>query len=306
MQELPLQRRVKQMEKINQGTIIRGFRSAKYPEVCCYAIVISARCDLANDKISKIYYLTGVDLRQWLSTYHGFHIAYKESISALKSGLSQKFTSDHIQLSVDELLKFSPSDAVLAIEETYKKTYFPTHKDGEEKVIGIRSDFELLCQVFNPQLPAEKRIGFIHKFNQGFVNKKNKTNPAVKFLNEIFKGTTYHYQFIPECAYRETAENTTGILVDLQEICILSLEDAKQIVEGNPGIDFECLDPSDPRTERLLKEYWLTCEDDYVSLQETIKSPWCELLLQRFALDFIRVGVDGATEQEYTSIVNSI
>ena len=44
------------MKDITQGTIISGLRSSKY-KIETYGIIISARCDIANDKINKIYYL---------------------------------------------------------------------------------------------------------------------------------------------------------------------------------------------------------------------------------------------------------
>ena len=43
------------MYSLTQGTIITGVRSDKYSNIRCNGVVISARCDLANCKISKIY-----------------------------------------------------------------------------------------------------------------------------------------------------------------------------------------------------------------------------------------------------------
>ena len=46
-------------DKFTQGTIIEYIRSTKYPEIKCQRIVISARCDLAQEKIinSIVYQL---------------------------------------------------------------------------------------------------------------------------------------------------------------------------------------------------------------------------------------------------------
>ena len=49
------------MNYINQGTVLYGMRSEKYPEKMCYAVIISARCDIANNKITKLYYLIAVN-----------------------------------------------------------------------------------------------------------------------------------------------------------------------------------------------------------------------------------------------------
>ena len=40
---------------LTQGTVITSIRSQKYKNQSCYGIIISARCDIANNKISKIY-----------------------------------------------------------------------------------------------------------------------------------------------------------------------------------------------------------------------------------------------------------
>lgn len=41
-------------DKFTQGTIIEYIRSTKYPEIKCQGIVISARCDLAQEKNKSI------------------------------------------------------------------------------------------------------------------------------------------------------------------------------------------------------------------------------------------------------------
>ena len=42
------------MSSITQGTVVSGIRSKKYDRINCYAIVINARCDLAQNKANKI------------------------------------------------------------------------------------------------------------------------------------------------------------------------------------------------------------------------------------------------------------
>ena len=85
----------------------------------------------------------------------------------------------------------------------------------------------------------------------------------------------------------------------------LSLDDAKKIT--GEGIDYQCLPVNcEEEANRLKRCYWLNDESDFVMLEGIVKSPWCELLLQRFALDYIRVGVDGSTENDYTNLVSLI
>ena len=54
------------MSSITQGTVISGVQSEKYKGINCCAIVINARCDLAQEKTNKIYYLIAMPLEEWM------------------------------------------------------------------------------------------------------------------------------------------------------------------------------------------------------------------------------------------------
>lgn len=77
--------------EIEQGTIIYGVKSKKYPESKCYSIIISARCDVFNGKIDKVYCLTALDVGEWLCTKKGFDIVYyKDFLDRIDKLLSGK------------------------------------------------------------------------------------------------------------------------------------------------------------------------------------------------------------------------
>lgn len=42
------------MDELDQGSVLYGLRSDRYPGIPCYGIVITASCDIANSKVSKI------------------------------------------------------------------------------------------------------------------------------------------------------------------------------------------------------------------------------------------------------------
>ena len=78
------------MNHLTQGSVVYGMRSEKYPEVASYAIIISARCDIANDKIEKLYYLSAVNVRDWFCTEYGFKTAYGDTIKNKKAKFKQE------------------------------------------------------------------------------------------------------------------------------------------------------------------------------------------------------------------------
>ena len=97
----------------------------------------------------------------------------------------------------------------------------------------------------------------------------------------------------------------------MQEIGIMSMEEAEAIF--SPGIDYQTLKSETKLLEKvhlsretMLEKYWMETEDDFVFEVGCLKSPWCELLLQRFALDFIRIGVDGSTSLDYEHLALNV
>lgn len=70
---------------VDQGTLIYGLRSEKYPEQACYGIVISARCDIANCKIRRLYYLIAVDAEEWFISEAGFEIVIKDVLNGARN-----------------------------------------------------------------------------------------------------------------------------------------------------------------------------------------------------------------------------
>lgn len=85
----------------------------------------------------------------------------------------------------------------------------------------------------------------------------------------------------------------------------MPLQDIKSII--SPGIDYQTLSKQNQNEKiRLSNAYWLETNDDFVAIDSIIKSPWCELLMQRFANDFIRIGVDGSVDNDYKQLISQI
>lgn len=129
---------------------------------------------------------------------------------------------------------------------------------------------------------------------------------ALTFLKEIEKEKIFHFFYLPKAAYLESSNQMDdGLILDLQEIGAISMRDAKQIVGS--GIDSLLLvgEKAEERT-RLCAQFWLESDEDFVGIEGKVISPWREHLMQRFARDFARIGLDGAVEQDYVNLVNSI
>lgn len=272
------------MSQLDQGSILFGIRSEKYPNSCCFGVVISASCDIANCKVPQFYYLVAVDAADWFSTGVGYNQVYDEKIKSLLSKL-ENHAQKH-SLDATFLQQFSTEDFNLVIESEITKV-----RDRAE----IKKAFEQF-RIFNhPSMTDEHRKEAI----------REDVEPVKKFLESISKGTINHFYFLPQIAYRENGKKNIGLMVDLQEIRMLSLQDARMIF--SPGIDYMLLPCIDEKQQMILKNsYWLNNESDFVGVDGIVKSPWREHLMQKFSHAFVRIGLDGSTKDDFLQLARSI
>lgn len=149
-------------------------------------------------------------------------------------------------------------------------------------------------------------------------------------MREIDLGKFHHYCFLPQTAYLKNGIKGRGLVVDLLEIKSLSLTDASRIASPfPPNISFLDL-PTLPTKEdleelatskdeyikrkmfekiaehlRLETSFWLKEDSDFVDIEGTVKSPWCEHLMQRFSNVFSRIGLENPTDEDFKTIVSN-
>ena len=220
--------------------------------------------------------------------------AFAQHISSRKKAFEECVTK--YELNAEVLETFDKESVINVLSSTIL---------GKDQAKAIEA-FEDLYSLIRDDVDMESRRTLVRGLNE-----PKKTKYVTSFLSDISSGKQYHYHFIPKAAYSNSEDKSSGLIVDLQEIGIMSLEEVKMIY--SPGIDYQTImsEASGDREIRLssqeLKDkYWLQTEDDFVAVEGQLKSPWCELLLQRFALDFIRIGVDGSTVSDYQNLASSI
>lgn len=273
---------------LDQGTIIHGLRSEKYPSLPCYGIIINASCDLANEKISKVYYLIAVNARKWFHLEYPYGIVYKEKIARLKDNL--KNACDKVKdggLDYELLCSFTREEQAKVLSSLQLPK-----KEAE----GILDKLDMLSVFCKKDMNDIERLDAISKDSK----------PVVEFLESIAQERTFHFFFLPKIAYeKECTCKNDGLIVDLQEIGSISFEDARIIT--SPGIDYYRLNElGAEEAYRQKKTYWLNDENDFVIDCGKITSPWREHLMQRFSRDFSRIGLDGATKADYVALAKNV
>lgn len=297
--------------KIDQGTIIYGIKSEKYPSVPCYGIIITARCDIAQKKVPKYYYLVAVDATDWFCSEHGYHQAYFETVKNKKQNVCNKAVE--LELNGETLLSLS--------NESIEKIFI-------DKKSQVQGDRKLSGKIDSLAKAIDQYYQVLQKNSDDIGRRlaiQNNRSPAIKCLKEINAGKLHHYYFLPQDAYLKNGTKSNGLIVDLLEIGTLSIADAEEIISPfKSGIYFAGL-PQLPEIEdlkscedattmkafimqvaeymRLKSSYWLEEEGDFVDIEGTILSPWCEHLMQRFSNAFIRIGLDNPTEQDFESVI---
>lgn len=269
--------------QLDQGTIIYGIRSDKYENLHCYGIIITASCDIAQQKVSKLYYLLAIDAREWFCSKFAYFQVYYSKIE----GIREKFFSNAEKYNLDpkSLLCFSKDEVKQIIDEEISR------KEQRSKLLTLYNDLLLYSASDISENQIKEAI-------------KSDASPVVKFLSRVSKGEVLHYYYLPEASYHKNEVRHNGLIVDLQEIGYVSLSDALKI--QTDGIDYLAL-PEDPLLKKQFKhDFWLETEKDFVAIEGKIESPWREHLMQRFSHGFIRIGLDGATEADYEILSRSI
>lgn len=149
------------MDELDQGSVLYGLRSDRYPGIPCYGIVITASCDIANSKVSKIYCLIGVDAKQWFCTEYGFRQAYSQKITSsfkdfvricnrfsLDATSLSNFTTEEVHLVVQANIS-QKTDQQKILEE-YQKflKYSPPHMNDEKRKQCIQCDSKPVISFF--------------------------------------------------------------------------------------------------------------------------------------------------------------
>lgn len=272
------------MYSLTQGTIITGVRSDKYSNIRCNGVVISARCDLANCKISKIYYLIAVPSDDWLLSDEGFNIVLSQRQNDLEDKLQTKLGGSGLDWST--LKSFS-------VEE------FSTVIHDQE--VGLKKDTDKVLEVFRT---FKNYTSKYLELGDKKAILQNESKSVASSLLKIANGQMMHYIYVPENAYIKDGSIDRGLIIDLQELEYISIRDAERLV--NCEIDIQSKDLSEVDKQRYNNCFFLMDWPGYAMAEYDIASPLTEYIMQRFSNAFIRIGVDGPQKEDVQSMVSRV
>lgn len=254
---------------LTQGTVFSGLRSKKYPDVRCYGIVITARCDLFNSKVDKIFYLSALPYEKWLVSKVGAYITLKKFLNELEGNLNKGLGNYGFQW---EILK---TYSLKEFELTILSTESGVKSDDQKKLKKQFEEYNHLILSIEEGRIREALNEKIHKIKKDVKN--------------FISGGNTQFTFLPKKAFdKEVIIN--DLVVDHQELDYMTLDELRAIVDCEIDIKNESL--ATDMKDSLDKKFFLKDDPGYSMVEATMQSPWVEYLLQRFANTFIRVGVD--------------
>lgn len=259
-----------------QGTIISNVRSRKYTEIKCKGIVISARCDLAQNKIQTFHYVTALPLEDWIFEELYYRLV-KECIDSERNSIKSILLKNGLDF--ETLLELGFEKSKIVIEKA-----LPSQK-AQSVINQLEMYYKKMNRYECDDIDEKKKF-----FRDNTVKKRVKD-----YIKKLFNGSYPKFSFVPQKSYMNKGALNDGLVIDLHDIYQLGIEYATQIQKNE--IDY-ILISNEQRRNTINQSFYFQDESDFVICEGIIESPWIEYIMQHFAISFMRIGVDNATQNE--------
>ncbi|MBS1165380.1 MAG: hypothetical protein H6R00_1405 [Proteobacteria bacterium] len=245
------------MGTLSQGTIFTCAKAERYCDQVVYGLVITARCDIAQEKFPVLNYVPVVTLDDWLMV-DGLDLirerAEKESYGKLKGFLKAHDVAESILIS--QTLRDLSSSIFSGLKEKEKQQF--------ESII---------TQI---ELSTTGCIPNISKFFEEFERTK------VSLIEDLIHHKVTGYYFLPGVY---TSDPKRGFVVLLREASFVPRDIAPLIANG---ADLATLKTSKTPNAVNCLNFSI---DDFAMPISQIPSPEIEHILQSFSMMFGRIGL---------------
>jgi hypothetical protein len=256
------------LQQFTQGTIFSCALAENYPSTDVYGLVITARCDVAQDKVPIYNYLPVIPLCDWMLV-DGCEIVFQRALAHYTTALRQPL--NELGLS-ESLLRTKTWEEIVSAHLEPKANLDRKWRTKVDKFIEHTKRIDAIKSAAQAHDKAT-RINLL--------NAENKIISAlIKELAENRLTGHYLLRNMP------TFEENGDYVALLREIHHMPSSIAKQIREG---VDKESLIASEGNFLRCPRFHK---DDDFSMPIARLKSPWMEHLMQTLTLLFARIGVE--------------
>jgi hypothetical protein len=264
---------------MTQGTIFTCAVAQDYAGCSVHGLILTARCDIAQDKVRVYNYLPMVELDDWL---------HRDG----RVILAQRLESDATGTMRNVLQKSGFSPAILELEHPRRilETLFP---DGSDK--DLRQRFERACLRFEM---AGRCINSAPTDRLCLVLGNEVPKLRDTLLSELVHNALNGFYFLRSI---DPSGSDLGHVVLIREIQILPRELAHAIASGLEHNLYESMCQSHPSMQEKLA----MAADDIAYPVGQVVSPHLEHILQTFAFLFSRIGLPDPDKSYIAGLWNS-
>lgn len=254
--------------QFTQGTIFSCAYAEQYPSAAVYGLVITARCDAAQDKAPIYSFVPVVSIKEWMLV-DGADIVLDRHIQ------------DHQNTRKNILLGLGLSDSLLKTKTTAEIVEGHLRKKAEEdkRLSPKLTQFETCSSQID-----EASSALSTKTASEVLACLKKAPKHVDAVIKELAGNRVLGHYLLRGMPRLYDDTGTDHVALLREIHHVPSGIAKKIAQGVP------MNGAAGGTYSLCPRF--TAEDDYCAPVARLRSPWMEHLMQSLTLLFSRIGVD--------------
>lgn len=260
----------KKFAEITQGSIITGCIADGYTGCDVHGCVITARCDLAHSKIDTVHYLPMVCFKDWL---------HKEMASYIRAGYAKDLKS-RLTTQLEHLgLEPGIIERRLLRHDIEKVIERNMSKPKEKKTFMENYDKWLAVQNLEMKQILSEKSGL--KLLENEINRMVGHSHGNFYLIEGWKSASDDLRFM--VILLRDVKHLTWDCASALPNGILEEEKDEAFFMGNMLA----------KTPDKRQMYYVDAE---------IKSPFIEHILQRFANNFLRIGVDDLPKADVSTL----
>jgi hypothetical protein len=269
--------------EFTQGTVFSCGYAENYADTSSYGIVITARCDAAQDKAPIFSYIPVVTLDDWV-LYDGAAIAmervHAECLNTFRNYLKEASLSESLL-------------GTKNINEIYESHFKSRETDRSWSSRCVKFKASIETYLVNQKLRSQ--TDSIEERRLHLVANAAKVDGVVKELSGNRLMGFYLLRDMPLLS-----GSTANCVALLREIHHIPTKLAREIVVGLSKDDWEVRNESTARCPRFV------ASDDLSAPVAKLKSPWVEHVMQNFTMLFARIGVADNDFEEVKKSLSSI
>jgi arsenate reductase-like glutaredoxin family protein len=232
-------------------------------------MLITARCDTAQNKVEVYNYIPVIPVETWIEK-DGLELVAKRALANELGSLRKTLNDAGMAHSI---IDFVEHETILAeLQAGTSKQEKSVAKRFDQAAQAVRAANAMLEK---PDRTQQEALAFLDA-NDGLYK---------SLIKELMTNTLAEFHYLEKS---DLGENTRGYVALMREIRFISASLGKRIAVGLDAEEFQSLRET---FSPGLNHVRFSAENDFAMPLSCVASPFIELIMQRFANLFSRIGV---------------